>query len=70
METKWGELGIKNTSIRYFYQISSELKKILYYPTWVGHYNVTTPYQVNREKYDDYMLTYVKKGNYFLVIIF
>jgi len=51
MDIKWGEYGIKHSSVRYFYQVSHDLKEILYYATWIGHYDVTISYHVKRESY-------------------
>ena len=49
MDIKWEEHGIKPSSVRYFYQVAHDLKEILYYATWIGHYDVTIPYHVKRD---------------------
>ena len=55
--------GIRKGSSIYFYTVSPNVKKMLYYPIVVGEFYCTESYQVKREQYDSVLLLYVLEGS-------
>lgn len=53
---------ILSPSKAYFYTCSTLAKEIFFYPLCTGHFYCTTGYEVDRGRYDSFLLIYVVEG--------
>ena len=56
--------GVYPNSAEYTFLPSPVAEKILFYPTWTGHYFCSPEYFIRRESFPTYQLLFVEKGKF------
>lgn len=54
--------GISTASTSFFFTPDKQMPDFFYYTLCIGHYFCNIPYEVNRTRYDSFLLLYTKSG--------
>lgn len=54
--------GVSTSSTIFFHTPSNRIPDFFYYPLCIGHYFCNIPYEINRVRYDSFLLLYTKSG--------
>lgn len=66
MAMKSNDRGTELNSVIYSCIASAAAKKTFFYPLYLGHYYCNGDYDVNRNKFDSFLLMYVRSGSGFV----
>ncbi len=54
--------GVSTSSTIFFHTPPNQIPYFFYYPLCIGHYFCNVPYEINRARYDSFLLLYTKSG--------